>query len=50
MAKNLPKAMPCSATFVYNIGTGKRQADATKKVKGKGDLRGMKGKNNGAVK
>lgn len=46
MAKNLPKAMPCSGTFVYDNGTGKKQADVTKVIKG-GDLRSKKGQNNG---
>lgn len=47
MAKNLPKAMPASGTFKYDIGTGKRDTDATRKVKGKGDLRAQKGMNAG---
>ena len=47
MAKNLPKAMPVSGSFKYDIGTGKRDADATRKIKSKGDLRGLPGKNAG---
>ena len=47
MAQNLPKAAPVSGSFKYDIGTGKRDADATKRIKGKGDLRAQKGNNNG---
>lgn len=46
MAKNLPKPMPCSASFQYNLGTGSKQPDQTKVIKG-GDLRAKKGLNNG---
>ncbi|OPX93991.1 MAG: hypothetical protein A4E53_00154 [Pelotomaculum sp. PtaB.Bin104] len=46
MAKNLPKPMPASATFTYDLGTGKKQPDVTKKIKG-GDLRAKPGQNNG---
>jgi len=45
--KNLPKPMPASATFKYDIGTGAKQPDVTKKIKGQGDLRAKSGKNNG---
>lgn len=46
MAKNLPQKMPASATFIFDNGTGKKQADVTKVIKG-GDLRSRKGNNNG---
>lgn len=47
MANNLPKAMPVTGSFKYDNGTGKRDANATRKIKGKGDLRAQKGNNNG---
>jgi len=47
MAKNLPKTMPVSGSFKYDNGTGKKDADVTKKIKGKGDLRAQKGNNSG---
>jgi hypothetical protein len=47
MANNLSKPMPVSASFKFDNGTGKRDADATTKIKGKGDLRAQKGNNSG---
>lgn len=47
MAQNLPKSVPNTASFKYDLGTGKKDADATKRIKGKGDLRAQKGNNNG---
>lgn len=44
--KNLSKPMPCSATFKFSNGTGKKQPDVTKKIRG-GDLRSKPGQNNG---
>ena len=45
--KNLSKAMPCKASFVFSNGTGERSQPATKIMKGMGDLRSKKGMNNG---
>ena len=45
--KNLDKAMPCKASFVFSNGTGERSKPATKILKGQGDLRSKKSNNNG---
>ena len=45
--KNLPKAMPVKASFVYDNGVGARSKPATRIMKGQGDLRAKKGMNNG---
>lgn len=47
MAKNLPKAMPCKASYVYDNGTGARSESATRIIKNQGDLRAKPGKNDG---
>jgi len=44
--KNLDKAMPCKASFVFSNGTGERSKPATRIIKG-GDLRSRKSNNNG---
>ena len=47
--KNLPKTMPCKASFVYDNGTGERSKPATKIIKNQGDLRAKPGKNAGKM-
>lgn len=45
--KNLSKAMPCKASFIFSNGTGERSQPATRITKNQGDLRAKKGLNNG---
>ena len=49
MAKNLDKAMPCTASFQYGR-SGRTEKSATNVIKGQGDLRAKKGLNAGVTK